>query len=595
MKDKKTIIIAVVILLLILVGAVGASYAYFATTTKTTGNDKNLNIVTEDLGNIKWEGTKVYTSGDLLPGECGIQTFTIEKNSASGKGIYEIDLKGILDESFGTDVEITLYKSTNPTTNNVTIKEGSSTISGDTTKQYYKEDSVVLNGTPEKVYGTKALQNKNPIILEQADFDNSTLSKTTYYLVYCYKNNGNQDAQQGKTFSGEISVRLILEKGKDKSKVIDSICKNDSDSASCSVAKLANTNSDTVVLDDFDNIRYIGKDPNNYVRIEGEEYTSDIYYGYWNSTSTSYVEYSSLEECTNSSSYNVNCEFGIAKGTPILWRIIGVMKDVDDGTGNKEDRVKIIRSTSIGKYSWDTSDSSVNFSYGVNEWSQADLMKLLNPGYESESVGGSLYWNNSSGNCYSEENNTTTSCDFTSTGIKDKLKNMIGNAVWNTGASIGSDQIASKFYTEERGTRNGKICTRVSGGNLCNDAIDRTTTWTGKIGLMYPSDYGYATSGGSGADRATCLNKELRNWKDSSVSDCPNNDWLFKNDSTQWTLSPSASSTYAYDVCDVHVSGSVYGTDGHSGLGVRPVGYLLPSVKISSGTGSESDPFVLEG
>ena len=183
MKEKKSIIIAVVVLLLVLVGAVGASYAYFVTVNKTTGNDKNLNIVTENLGDIKWEGTKVYTSGDLLPGECGIQTFTIEKNSASGKGIYEIDLKGILDESFGSDVEITLYKSTNPTTNNVTIKEGSSTISGDTTKQYYKEDTVNINGTPEKVYGTKALQNKEQIILEQADFDNSTLSKTTYYNI----------------------------------------------------------------------------------------------------------------------------------------------------------------------------------------------------------------------------------------------------------------------------------------------------------------------------------------------------------------------------------------------------------------------------
>ena len=100
MKDKKTIIIAVVVLLLAIVATVGASYAYFATATKTTGNDKDLNIVTEDLGNIKWQGTKVYTSGDLLPGECGIQTFTIEKNSASGKGIYEIDLKGVIDESF---------------------------------------------------------------------------------------------------------------------------------------------------------------------------------------------------------------------------------------------------------------------------------------------------------------------------------------------------------------------------------------------------------------------------------------------------------------------------------------------------------------
>ena len=150
-NEKKTIMIAVVVLLLAIVATVGASYAYFATANKTTGNEKNLNVVTEDLGNIKWEGTKVFESGDLLPGECGIQTFTIEKNSATGKGIYEIDLKGIIDSVFNDDIEISLYKSTNPTTNNVTIKEGNSTISGDTTKQYYKEDSVVLNGTPEKV------------------------------------------------------------------------------------------------------------------------------------------------------------------------------------------------------------------------------------------------------------------------------------------------------------------------------------------------------------------------------------------------------------------------------------------------------------
>ena len=155
MKNKK-IFISVIIFILVLLVTIGASYAYFAVVNKTAGNDNNLNIVTEDLGNIKWEGTKVFESGDLLPDECGIQTFTVEKNSTSGKGIYEIDLKGILDESFGSDVEITLYKSVDTTTNNVTIKEGNSTISGDTTKQYYKEDSVVLNGIPERVYGTKA-------------------------------------------------------------------------------------------------------------------------------------------------------------------------------------------------------------------------------------------------------------------------------------------------------------------------------------------------------------------------------------------------------------------------------------------------------
>ena len=531
MKEKKSIIIAVVILLLVLVGAVGASYAYFATTTKTTGNDKDLNIVTEDLGNIKWEGTKVYTSGDLLPGECGIQTFTIEKNSASGKGIYEIDLKGILDESFGTDVEITLYKSTDTTTNNVTIKEGSSTISGDTTKQYYKEDSVVLNGTPEKVYETKALQNKDEIILEQVDFDNSTLSKTTYYLVYCYKNNGNQDKQQGKSFSGEISVRLILEKGSQEETGTNAVEY---------ITTLAATDTTNLAVDDYGNTRYIGAKPNNYINVDGD-----------------------------------------------IWRIIGTMKDVDDGTGNKEDRVKLIRASSIGNYSWDTSDSSINNGFGVNEWSQADLMKLLNPGYESASVGGSLYWNNQSGTCYAE--NSTTSCNFTSTGIKDKLKTLISDAVWNTGASTTNSQIASKFYTEERGTRNGKIC---SSGDYCNDTVERTTTWTGKVGLMYPSDYGYATSGGDTTDRATCLNKELPSWG-YSVIDCKNNDWLSNRFSNQWTISPYASSSDAYNAFFVS-SGVFFGNAYSDNVGVRPAVYLSSNVKISSGTGSESDPFTLE-
>ncbi len=534
MKEKKSIIIAVVILLLVLVGAVGASYAYFVTVNKTTGNDKNLNIVTENLGDIKWEGAKAYTSGDLLPGECGIQTFTIEKNSATGKGIYEIDLKGILDESFGTDVEITLYKSTDTTTNNVIIKEGNSTISGDTTKQYYKEDSVVLNGTPEKVYGTKALQNKEQIILEQADFDNSTLSKTTYYLVYCYKNNGNQDSQQGKSFSGEISVRLILEKGSQEEDGPQGLAKD--------IITLAQTDTANLATDDYGNTRYIGANPNNYISFDGD-----------------------------------------------IWQIIGVMKDIDDGTGNKEDMVKLIRAESIGKYSWDTSESSVNDGKGVNEWSGADLMKLLNPGYESEVVGGSLYWNNQSGTCYNGSENSTTSCDFTSTGIKDELKTLIGDAVWNTGASTTNSQIVSNFYTEERGSINGKICTS---GTRCNDTVSRTTTWTGKVGLMNTSDYGYATSGGSTTDRATCLNTNLISW-DSSVSDCKNNNWLF-NVSWKWTLSPYANSC-ATDPFYVPLVEHVISLPACNRIAVLPVVYLKSNVKISSGSGSESNPFILEG
>ena len=154
-----------------------------------------------------------------------------------------------------------------------------------------------------------------------------------------------------------------------------------------------------------------------------------------------------------------------------------------------------------------------------------------------------------------------------------------------------SSRIASKFYTEERGTRNGKIC---SSGTYCNDTVERTTTWTGKVGLMYPSDYGYATSGGSTTDRTTCLNTSLSSWDSSSVSDCKNNDWLF-NSSSQWTLSPNATPSGAYRAFFVYSGGRVNNGGAYNNYAASPVVYLKSNVKISSGTGSQDDPFVLKG
>ena len=575
MNSKKTIIISVAILLLAIVATVGGSFAYFATVNKTSGN--------------------------LLPGECGIQTFTIEKNSATGKGVYEIDLKGIIDVAFNEDVEIRLYKSTDTTNNNVTIKEGESTISGDVTKEYYKEDSVVLNGAPEKVYGTKALQNKDKIILEQADFDNSTLEKTTYYLVYCYKNaNYSQDLQQGKNFSGEISVKLILDKITNLSEYVENVA------------------SDTR-QDEAGNTRYIGADPDNYVKID---YDGDDNYIYRICSPVAGMcvgEFSTMDECKNElnnedaanvEEYQISC---LKKQKSEMWRIIGTMKDIDDGTGNKSDRVKLIRASSIGNYSWDTSEHTVNGGSGVNEWSQADLMKLLNPRYESESVGGSLYWNNQSGLCYNGWNNETTSCDFTSTGIKGKLKALIGDAVWNTGAPATTGQILSKFYIEERGNGNGKICIS---SDYCNDTVERTTTWKGLVGLMYPSDYAYAWNEAyeNAIDSSKSLNVAMRSLESdsnfyykSNLLSSDGNNWLYNYNNVTWTLTPMPNSnsaslvfslfsehsmdpTFARPVLSSGCDGNVCSFDHNA---VFPTVYLLSSVKIVSGDGSTYNPFEL--
>ena len=261
-----------------------------------------------------------------------------------------------------------------------------------------------------------------------------------------------------------------------------------------------------------------------------------------------------------------------------LWRIIGVF-DVDDGTGKIEKRLKIVRNESIGNYAWDNKDTTTGAEdeNGKNNWSDARLNYLLNPGHESETYGGSLYWNRKSGTCYYGQNNATMSCDFTSTGLTDAAKEMIGDAKWYLGGTANytssSNGLASHFYKYERGT------TVYSG---------RSTNWTGKVGLIYPSDYGYATSGNSSTTRATCLAKELYNWDGASA--CYQNDWLFKS-SYMWSLSPRSSSSHRVFLVDR--SGYVNGYIATDAGGVWPVVYLKSTIKVTTGTGSSDSPFIL--
>ena len=281
----------------------------------------------------------------------------------------------------------------------------------------------------------------------------------------------------------------------------------------------------TEALTDY---RYIGADPNNYVTFNNE-----------------------------------------------TWRIIGVFT-VDDGAGNKEQRLKLIRDESIGNYSWDNKPSGTGSSTnnnGSNDWTDARINYLLNPGHENESIGGSLYWNSESGTCYSGTNNASISCSFSETGLKEEARNMIGDSLWYLGGSTYSGTTVSTLYEDERGIS-------VYSGS------ERETNFVGKVGLAYPSDIGYATSGGSTTNRNSCLNSGLYSWS----SDCINNNWLYTS-AYQWTISPFISEAYV-----VLVYGSYYGLYGNITINannVYPVVYLESNVQLVSGDGSSSNPYIL--
>ena len=342
------------------------------------------------------------------------------------------------------------------------------------------------------------------------------------------------------------------------------------------ITTLATTDTTNFASDDPDsNIRYIGANPNNYV--------------YFNCS-----DYSNQSDST--------CE---------KWRIIGVFKNVTKSDGTKEDLVKIIKDDRLNNttISWDYKKNGVGTSttdYGSNDWTDSQLMMMLNPtdylksGYTidnnivKDSNGQAIYQNmgsyyNGTSGCKpaavaSGADFTCTSIDFTSTGLKNNLtRNAIESVVWNLGGtanySSASNGLASHFYGYERGT------TVYSG---------HATNWTGKIGLMYPSDYGYATSGGSTTDRATCLAKEMYNWDGSDVSDCKTNDYLYKSSYYQWTLAPYSSN--ASSVFRVRNAGSV-NTSGASngGYSVRPAVFLKSNISITDvGIGTAESPFQLK-
>ena len=202
-----------------------------------------------------------------------------------------------------------------------------------------------------------------------------------------------------------------------------------------------------------------------------------------------------------------------------LWRIIGVI----DG------KLKIIRNESIGRYDWALNNS--------NNWNNASLKSYLNGEYYNS--------------------------------IDGTYKNMISEETYYLGGATGSNYrtlTASGYYNAERDS------SQVYSGNPAS-----TTQY---IGLMYPSDYGYAAG-------SSCLLTALYKY-DSS---CKNSDYLFSG-VIEWLQAPSAdNSSYASllnSLGYVNINSGVTGS-----IAVRPVLYLNTNVQITGGDGSQGNAFQL--
>jgi len=212
------------------------------------------------------------------------------------------------------------------------------------------------------------------------------------------------------------------------------------------------------------------------------------------------------------------------------WRIIGIV----DGL------VKIIKDESIGKKSYSRS--------GTSNWETSDLQLYLNGEYLT-----SLTTKNS---------NTT---------------NMIADATWFLRSHSSSAVKKDDMYNLERTT--GVIISTEEieyVGPLITYPETLTNT---KIGLMYPSDYGFAAF----EDGSDCTaDTTLRNY-----AYC--NNWL--NTSTyKWTITPALGGDYP--VFSIYPGGYLT-TSGKTSSSVNtyPTLYLKENVLLKDGNGTKENPY----
>ena len=219
------------------------------------------------------------------------------------------------------------------------------------------------------------------------------------------------------------------------------------------------------------------------------------------------------------------------------WRIIGVFNvtTIDkDGKEKPESLVKIVRDEPF-------SDQARWNDANINNWKESSLQKNLNEPFYN----------------------------------KIENKNLIANVEWGLGGIKSLVNKSDSFYKIERniggftGTKNNP------------------QTWTGKIGLIYPSDYGYASTD------SNCLDSTLNNNK------CYNQNWLYKtyNNSTKinyWTIThyskdDNAKNALYIDQINKKINSNVSTTD----LYVYPSLYLKSDTKIlrSEGDGTKDKPY----
>ena len=322
-----------------------------------------------------------------------------------------------------------------------------------------------------------------------------------------------------------------------------------------------------------------------------------------------------------------------------LWRIIGVMPNTTYCTGEygtetecstlaTGDLVKIIRNSILRSVTnWDykqTSVGSSNTNNGSNDWSDSQLMLMLNgknylkTGYDvngnklhssytitSNVVKGNgynfynasySYLDGNGLNLYIPASATTSGYSQLYTSLPKKISNSalskIATVRWDLYGTGGYSTSTQGYYDVERNINN-------LGAVFIDESLPEKfpAYWYGKVALLYVSDYGYATNGGNTYDRNTCIDYTI--YGSSYYSECAINNYLLYLNITstapssrteQWTMDVSTNNDFHMYV---KTGGYIYFDSAKRTHAVRPTLYLKTDTQLTGGNGTWNNPYTI--
>ena len=498
-NKKQALILSIVAVVTLIALVVGATYAYFKA-QGGTGSSTEVRVTTYTTDML------TFTTGSAISLYADQSTFGQEKGSLSGETFAKATLVANNKTNEATDNYYVYFNIENNTFKytlsedkpelilTVTGPDGSEVteLPGLTHKVVQDRENKSISGFDvTTTNGLITIANKKTITATTDAKEEQYTLKLTFV---------NYEGDQTENATSSLSAKVMIQKEKIVQTVAN-ICKNGQSLSSCLVA-----------MDGIDETLYHhdasltnGAGDNSY-RFAG---ASDQV--------NNYVCFGSTQ---------IPCP------TDNLYRIIGVF-DTQVGENQIEQRVKLIKSTSVGNKEWNTE--------GNNTWSGSSL---------------NTYLNNEFINTFDE----TT---------KGKIAETTWKVGGNTSANI-QEQPAKTAYQNE-------VVKPVPGSTSSNGETEHPA----KIGLMYASDYGFAA-----AQSAWTTN--LIDYDGAAIKSA---NWMFLG-AKEWTISRIADRSN----CAFSVNGTGY-VDylivGDNALAVRPVFSLISSVNYASGSGSATDPILV--